>query len=42
MTIIYIVEENIFVDIVYKLLVKKKYSKFILKTALEIMPKKEL
>ena len=42
MIILYIVEENIFVDIVYKLLVQKKYQKVILKTALKLMGNKEL
>ena len=35
MIILYIVEENIFVVIVHKLLVQNKYQKFILKTALK-------
>ena len=34
--------KNIFVVIVYKLLVKEKYQNVILKTALNLMPNKEL
>ena len=35
--IYYIVEENIFAVIVYKLLVQKKYSNMVLKTVLKLM-----
>ena len=42
MTILYIVEENIFVVIAYNLLVQKKYEKVILKTDLKLMANKEL
>ena len=42
MIIHYILEENIFVVIVYKHLVQKKYYKVIAKIALELMPNKEL
>ena len=37
MIIHYIVEENIFVFIVYKLLAQKKYSNFVLKITLKLM-----
>ena len=42
MVILYIVEENVFVVIVYKLLVQKKYKIAILKTALKLMANKIL
>ena len=42
MIILYIVEENIFVVTIYKLLVQKKYGKVILKTVLKLMSNKEI
>ena len=42
MIILYIVKENIFVVIVYKLVVQKKYLNVILKTALKLMVSKKL
>ena len=41
MIIRYIVEENIFAGIVYKILVQKEYYNVILKTALKLMVNKE-
>ena len=41
MIIRYIVEENIFAGIVYKILVQKEYYNVILKTALKLMANKE-
>ena len=42
MIILYIVKENIFVNIVYKLLVQKKYQKDILKYAIKINAKQRI
>ena len=42
MIVLYIVEENIFVIVFYKLLVQKKYENVILQTALKSMANKEL
>ena len=41
MIMLYIEEENIFVVIIYKLLVRKKYLSIILKTALELVANTE-